>query len=151
MGAAFIAIGMFLSSLTENQGLAAGLCIVVILFNYYSVSLSEYVSATALGSYITIGIVIVLMGLLIRYLTKNDKIGYGIAAVVLIIVSIVYFIDPTLFEGLVPDIMSTLSLFERFYTFVNGVFDITAIVYYPSIIVFFIFLSVQSLEKRRSN
>ena len=151
MGAAFIAIGMFLSSLTENQGLAADLCIVVILFNYYSVSLSEYVSATALGSYITIGIVIVLMGLLIRYLTKNDKIGYGIAAVVLIIVSIVYFIDPTLFEGLVPDIMSTLSLFERFYTFVNGVFDITAIVYYLSIIVFFIFLSVQSLEKRRYN
>ena len=41
MGAALIAVGVFLSSLTENQGLAAGLGVAVILFNYYSVSLSE--------------------------------------------------------------------------------------------------------------
>ena len=32
---------------------------------------------------------------------------------------------------------------------VNGVFDVTAIVYYLSVTGFFLFLSVQSLEKRR--
>ena len=42
-----------------------------------------------------------------------------------------------------------LSLFERFYVFVNGVFDWTAVVYYASVIVFFLFLTVQSMEKRR--
>ena len=47
--------------------------------------------------------------------------------------------------------MSTLSLFDRFNTIVNGVFDMTAIVYYLSVVVFFLFLSVQSLEKRRYN
>ena len=41
LGAALIAVGVFLSSLTDNQGLAAGLGIAVILLNYYSVSLSE--------------------------------------------------------------------------------------------------------------
>ena len=46
-----------------------------------------------------------------------------------------------------PDIMTKLSLFERFYTFVNGVFDLTAIIYYVTVIVFFLFLSVQSLER----
>ena len=39
LGAALIAVGIFLSSLTENQGLAAGIGIAVILLNYYSVSL----------------------------------------------------------------------------------------------------------------
>ena len=39
--------------------------------------------------------------------------------------------DHTKFEGLLPIIMTTLSLFERFYVFVNGVFDVTGIVYYP--------------------
>ena len=34
---------------------------------------------------------------------------------------------------------------------VNGVFDMTGIVYYLSVIAFFLFLSVQSLEKRRYN
>ena len=52
MGAALIALGMFISSLTDNQGLAAGIGIAVILFNYYSVSLSEQVSSTALGSWL---------------------------------------------------------------------------------------------------
>ena len=47
---ALIAVGVFLSSLTDNQGLAAGLGIAVILLNYYSVSLSEYVSSTPVGA-----------------------------------------------------------------------------------------------------
>ena len=41
MGAALIALGVFISSLTDNQGFAAGIGIAVILLNYYSVSLSE--------------------------------------------------------------------------------------------------------------
>ena len=59
--------------------------------------------------------------------------------------------DSAAFEGLLPDIMKQLSLFERFYKFVNGVFDLTGIVYYVTVTVFFLFLSVQSLEKRRYN
>ena len=47
--------------------------------------------------------------------------------------------------------MTQLSLFERFNSFVNGVFDLTAVVYYLSVAAFFLFLSVQSLEKRRYN
>ena len=50
LGAALIAVGVFISSLTDNQGFAAGIGIAAILLNYYSVSLSEYVSATAMGS-----------------------------------------------------------------------------------------------------
>ncbi len=50
MGAAFIAIGMFISSLTDNLGFAAGIAIPVILLNYYSVTLAEYVSSTAIDS-----------------------------------------------------------------------------------------------------
>lgn len=95
LGAALLAVGLFLSSLTENQGFAAGLSVAVILFNYYSVTLSEYVTATAQAS--------------------------------------------------------ALSLFERLNVFVNGVFDLTAVVFYLSVAAFFLFLSVQSLEKRRYN
>lgn len=47
MGAALIAVGVFLSSLTENQGMAAGLGVAVILFNYYSVSLDNLESLLA--------------------------------------------------------------------------------------------------------
>ena len=151
MGAALTALGVFISSLTDNQGLAAGIGVAVILFNYYSVSLSEYVSSTSIGSLAAMAVLVFLLGAIIRYLTKNEILAYGAVLILLAGISAAGIASPELFEGLLPDIMRTLSLFERFNTFVSGVFDLTVIVYYLSVIVFFLFLSVQSLEKRRYN
>lgn len=151
MGAALLAIGVFISSLTDNQGFAAGIGIAVILLNYYSVSLAEYVSSTAMGSAIVLCVFSVILGFVVYHLTKNDTVSYGVVIVLILGICITYRINSSLFEGLIPDIMSKLSLFKRFTTFVNGVFDMNAIVYYLSVIVFFLFLSVQSLEKRRYN
>lgn len=151
MGAALIAIGTFISSLTENQGFAAGIAIPVILLNYYSVSLAEHVSATAFGSAAALCVLCCLLGVIIRFMTKNENLAYAAAFVLILAVGIMYLTDSTVFEGLLPKIMTQMSLFERFYRFVNGVFDWTAIVYYLTVIVFFLFLSVQSLEKRRYN
>ena len=151
MGAAMIAVGTFISSLTENQGFAAGITIPVILLNYYSVSLAEHVTATAFGSFAALCVFAVVIGVVIRFLTQNENLAYGISILLIIILGVAYFVDSAKFEGLLPDIMTKLSLFERFYSFVNGVFDLTAIVYYVTVIIFFLFLSVQSLEKRRYN
>ncbi len=151
MGAALIAIGVFISSLTENQGFAAGIGIAAMLFNYFSVSLAEYATATAIGSAIALFILAAGIGWLICHLTKNSNLGYGVGLTLMAAVVASYWLIPDKLEGLIPAVMKTLSLFDRFETFVNGVFDMTAIVYYASIIIFFLFLSVQSLEKRRYN
>lgn len=151
MGAALMALGLFISSLTDNQGFAAGIGIAVILFNYYSVSLSEYISSTSFGSAVAICVIIVALGAVIRHLTRNEELAYGIGFVLVAATIITYYLDQTKFEGMLPGIMTKLSLFERFYSFVNGVFDMTAIVYYVTFAVFFLFLSVQSMEKRRYN
>lgn len=151
MGSALISIGVFISSLTENQGFAAGIGIAIILFNYYSVRISEYVSSTAIGSVIAMLLLILVLGTIIRYLTKNNHLAYGISILLAAVALIAYFVDSTRLEGLLPSIMRKLSLFERFHAFVNGIFDVTALVYYLTVIVFFLFLSVQSLEKRRYN
>lgn len=151
VGAAWIAVGMFLSSLTENQGFAAGIGIAVILLNYFSVSLAEYVSATDIGSAIALCALSGLFGWLIRHLTRSENLGYGIGLGLMVVITALYCVDASIFEGLLPEIIKTLSLFARLDTFVNGVFDLTAIVYFLSVIVFFLFLSVQSLEKRRYN
>ena len=151
LGAALIALGVFISSLTDNQGFAAGIGIAAILLNYYSVSLSEYISSTAFGSLAALCVLVVLLAMLVKYLTKNETLAYFGAGGLLVLIMVFYMYDPTKFEGLLPQVMADLSLFERFYVFVNGVFDMTAIVYYLTAIVFFLFLAVQSLEKRRYN
>jgi len=151
LGLALITIGMFISSLTESQGMAAGICVVVMLFNYYSSTLASYVSATAIGSLISIVVLAFLLGILIKFLTKSGIIGYGSAAVVMLAAFIVYLVKSDLLENLLPNLFGKISLFERFNVFVMGVFDVTGIVYYISVCVFFLFLCVQSLEKRRYN
>ncbi len=151
LGAALIALGVFISSLTDNQGFAAGIGIAVILLNYYCVSLSEYISSTAFGSLVAICVLILLLCVVINHLTKNDKVAYGTGFVLFAATMLTYYLDSERFEGLLPSLMEKVSLFERFYSFVNGVFDMTAIVYYVTFAIFFLFLSVQSLEKRRYN
>lgn len=151
LGAALIAVGVFISSLTDNQGFAAGVGIAVILLNYYSVSLSEYASSTALGSVISLCVILFALGAIIKHLTQNENLAYGVCIIFAASIAVVCFLDSSKFEGLLPGIMTKLSLFNRFNTFVNGVFDMTAIVYYLTVIAFFLFLSVQSLEKRRYN
>ena len=151
LGAALIAVGVFISSLTDSQGFAAGIGIAVILFNYYSVSLSESVSATSFGSVLALAVLILLLGAVVQYLTGNKDLAWGVCMVLIAALIVTVWVDPAAFEGLLPAVMEQLSLFERFYVFVNGVFDLTGILYYLSVIVLFLFLSVQSLEKRRYN
>ena len=99
----------------------------------------------------TFAVLIVCLGLIIRALTRNDMLSIAVGLVLLAALIGVYALDGTALEGLLPDIMKTLSLFSRFSVFVNGVFDLTGVVYFLSVTVFFLFLAVQSMEKRRYN
>ena len=151
MGAALIAIGMFISSLTDNQGFAAGISIVLFLLNYYSVSLAEQVSSTGYGSLFALLVLSALVGFTVKAMTKNNLVGFGVGGWMAVLILAAFMIAPDQFEGLLPKIMEQLSLFSRFTTFVNGVFDLTALVFYASVIALGLFLTVQSLEKRRYN
>ena len=151
LGAALIAVGVFISSLTDNQGLAAGIGIALILFNYFSVSLAEYVSSTAMGSMLVLCVLAVALGFIVRAVTGHENLAFAFSVVLVVAIFVTYQVNATLFEGLLPNIITQLSLFERFNVFVNGAFDLTGLFYYLSVIVFFLFLSVQSLEKRRYN
>lgn len=150
LGLALIAIGMFISSLTESQGMAAGICVVVMLFCYYSADLADYISSTAFNVAALL-VISALLALLVRRLTRSDVAGLIVLVVCVAAVVITWFVSPDSLQTLLPDLMHKLSLFERFYTFVNGVFDVTAIIYYASVAVFFLFLCVQSWEKKRYN
>ena len=151
LGAALISFGTFISSLTEKQGFAAGIAIPILLFNYYSVKLADYASETAAGSAIGLSLLIAALAFVIYRMTRSAVISWGIGIAGVGTVVVLTFVNSELMEGLLPTLMTKLSLFERFYTFVDGVFDVTALVFYVTVIIFFLFLSVQSLEKRRYN
>lgn len=151
LSAALAAIGMFVSSFTENQGIAAGICFICMLVIYYGSTLANFIPGSALASFCVLAAIVVIFGFILNSLIKNTALSAGITAALELILAAMYLLFPSEFEGLFPEIVNELSVFDRFYIFTTGIFDATAFVYFLSIIGVFLFLTVQSLEKRRWN
>ncbi len=151
MGAALIAIGVFLSSLSESTALSAGLCFVVLLINYMLKSLSGFLPSSSYASYICFLVCGLLLAFILYLMTKNIPISLIALAVIEAGLFLFYRSGRFRFYNLFPKFLTKLSLFEAFYLFPNGVFSVSALVFLLSVIVFFLFLTEQSLEKRRWN
>ena len=151
LGCALLAIGMVLSSLTESQVIAAVLSFGVLLLLYLMGSLSSLIPSTAGASLIAFSVCCVLLGMLVWYMTKDPWVGVTAAVLSEAVLLFFYFRAKDSFAGLFSSVLEKLSVFDRFTTFVGGLFDLTAVVYYLSIVVFCLFLCVQSLEKKRWN
>ena len=149
LGAALISIGMFVSSITESQAVAAGVCFVVMLVNYFISDLAACVSSTAFSSFAAFTAAILVVGGIFRLMTKSGFASLVLMAVLEVCLLVSYILKSSASAGLFPKIMEQLSLYDRFYQFVDGIFDLRAIVYFLTVIGLFLFLSVQSLEKRR--
>ena len=149
--ASLLAIGTFISSLTESQPMAAGICFAAMVLNYYMVTLAQYATSSAFGSLVALIVMEFILALLINHMTGNSFLAELTGGVAMLGTAAVYLFRTDWFEGLFPKILENISVYERFYEFVDGVFDYTHVVYFVSVIVFFLFLTVQSLEKRRYN
>lgn len=96
LGGIFVSIGLFVSSLTENQMIAA------------------------IG-----GFFINLMILLMNTLTS------------------------ALPSGFFRDVLSSISIYSRYSEITNGIFSLSSLIFFISVIFIFLFLTVRVLEKRR--
>ncbi len=148
-GAALIAIGMFLSSLTENQIVAAVLTFAVVLVSYFMYSLASLISASATMSLIAFSVLIAAVGVGAWLVTKKPIFGLCIFGLLEIPLLAIFAIKPALLEGSFQTLIKNISVFNRLYSFIDGVFDLVGIVFFLSVIFLFVFLTVQSLEKRR--
>ncbi|MBQ7923202.1 MAG: ABC transporter permease [Clostridia bacterium] len=149
LGCALIAICMFVSSLTESQVIAAVISVAVLLLTYLMSGIAGLIPSTAGASLAGFLVITVLIGLIVNVMTKNTPVAIGVTVLLALAVTVLYFVNSTMFEGLLPDLLTGLALFDRFQSFINGIFDVTAIVYYITVIALFVYLTVQSLEKKR--
>ena len=149
LGACLLSIGLFISSITESQVASAVITLVVMLILYFMSSLATFVSTSQQGSLIALIACALIFSLFVLILTRSALIGILTLGFSTGGIYLYYIIDPSAFSGLFPEIMKSLSVFSRFDTFIEGVFDVNAIVYYLSMIAAFLFMSVQAMEKRR--
>lgn len=149
LGCANIAVGMFFSSITESQIIAAVLTFAVLFASNVITGIESFFAETAsasLGAFI----VLALAFCAVIYQLTKDFLITGIVGVVSIgAVVITYIVKASLFEGAIQKFLEVFNINSHFSSFVGGVFDVSGIVYMISVTAIFLFLTVQSVKKRR--
>lgn len=149
LGCANIAVGLFLSSITESQVIAAVLTFVILFCSFVMNGIESFFSQTAMASMLAFAVLAVLIAMVVYQMTK-DNILTGITGVVLLgAVVIIYIVKSSLYEGAIQKLLDLLAIANHFDNFVGGILDFSGIVYMLSVICIFIFLTVQSIQKRR--
>jgi ABC-2 type transport system permease protein len=149
LSASLISIGVLISSLTENQLIAVVLTLgLFILMNMMSGIESVLPSDAIFSMVVTILVLAVVLFLLYRALQDIFVCGIiGVAGLAVILA--LYFIVPSVFEGLVGTVLGWLNIIERCSEIFTGVFNFSQIIFFITFTVFFLFMTVQVLEKKR--
>lgn len=150
LGCVFIAIGMFISSLTESQIIAAigtfGALLVLYLWN----GLLSFVSSAAWVNAIAVALILSCVVFVVWQMTRNIIISAVLETVVIISCVVTYLVKSSLFEGLLSEILGKLDLAGILTNISdNHLLDVSGILLYLSIIAVFVFLTMQMIQKRR--
>ena len=146
MGCAAIAIGLFLSSITENQIIAAVCSFGALLLLYFMPSFTQMLPS---NSIYTLTIAFALAAVLIYSLSKSFAFSFLVFFVAETVLSLICIFKTELLEGALARILNSLSLFDRFSDFANGILDFTALLYFITVALLFLLFTCQSFEKRR--
>ena len=150
LGCVYLAIGMFLSSLTESQIIAAVTTFGVLLLIYLWGGLIDFLPTSATSGMIGIVVFVTIAALIIYRMTGNWMIAGIIEAIGVVAVVIVSFVKSSLFENILVNIMKKLYLADVFDNVAyNKLFDVSGLILYLSVAGVFIFLTMQSIQKRR--
>lgn len=143
LGAAYIAVGVFISSLTESQVIAAVISFLTMLLMNLMAGIGSLLPTSGISNFLIISI-LVLVVVLISYFTLHNVIIPIVAAVIGEgILTGIYFWKSDLFEGLAANILNWFSVTERYNNFSLGILDGSALFYYLSVIGIFLFLTIQ--------
>ena len=150
LGCVYVAIGMFMSALTESQMIAFittfGLLLILYLWN----GIIGFLPSSAIGSLIGLIVVFTIIIAYVSHMTENWMLSAVLEVLGIVASVATYIVKSSLFENLLTKILGKLALADVFTDITNNhIVDITGIVLYLSIIAIFIVLTIQAIQKRR--
>ena len=150
LGCVYLAIGMFMSSLTESQIIAFISTFGILLLLYLWDGILSFLPGSALSGMIGILLILTLIVVYIYHMTKNWMLAAGIEAVGIAAALIVYFVKSSLYENLLTKLLGRLALADVFMNISSSnIVDVSVLLLYVSILIIFVFLTIQTIQKRR--
>lgn len=150
LGCAYIAVGMFLSSLTESQIIAAISTFGVLLVLYLWNGLLDFLPTNAGGNLAGVLLLWSLLAFIVYQMAKNWILAAILEIAGVAAGQIVYFARPSWMERLLPDVLGKLSLSNGFTSIVNDrLLDVSSLFLGVTVIALFVFLTIQTIQRRR--
>ncbi len=150
LGCVYAAIGMFLSSLTESQIIAFISTFGILLVLYLWDGILSMLPASALSGLLGVLILLAVVVFYIWHMTGNAVLSGIVGAAGAAVGIAVYIVDSGVYENLLTNVLGRLALANVFTDITsNSIVDLTGIALYLSIIAVFVFLTIQSIQKRR--
>ena len=151
LGCAAIAMGEFLSGLTENPIIAAVAGFSVLLLAYMMPSLRSLFNA---GSAVALAVFTAIAGaasLMAGLRTRSFILGCLTFATLCLGLTGLFLLQSAWLTEAFSAVLSVLCFFTPFEDFVNNSFSLPTLVYYLTVTGMFLFFTAQSIEKRRWN
>ena len=150
LGCVYIAIGMFLSSLTESSIIAFVTTFGVLLALYLWDGILSFLPRSASGGVIGIIMILTVAAVYIQHMTGNWLISGSVELIGATACVITYIMKSSLFENILTKILGNLALAKIFTDITsNSIVNISGIILYLSIIAVFVFLTIQTIQRRR--
>lgn len=149
--AVMVAVGLFASSLVENQIIAALIAAGIFFLMFFMSYITSAFPTGTMPSLIALVFCAIALGAVVLALTKNSTAACIVTGGISVILIVLYYVDASIFWNLFPSLLSSLAIFDVFMNGASylGVFDIGEIVYYITFAAVFVFLTVESVERRR--
>ena len=147
-----IVLGKFFALLTVYMIPIGVICLYPLIMRVFGkVSFAQ--NYTAILGFFLLGAANIAVGLFISSLTENTIIAAVLTFVVMFLSYIMSglesFLPSSMSDGILYHIMEACNVDGHFQSFVDGTFELTAVVYFLSVMVVFVFLTMQSIKKRR--
>lgn len=151
LGGACLAVGTWISALTENQILAYLATFGALLVAYLMNGIQTMFTTGNLLAFVVFMIVLLVASILVGVICKRLAAGAVVFCAGAVVLFVLFQLRPAWLLTAFNAVLSALALFEPFKDIVGGMFSIPAIVYYLSVMGLFLFLTGQALARRRWN
>lgn len=151
IGLSYLALGMFISSMTENQVIAAISTFFVILLTVLMPAIISMFETDAGTAWMVFAVVLLVFAVILWIRMRNIIVSVAFLLATEIALAILYIQNSSILEGSIEKVFGWLAVTSHFDNFYYGLLSLSDVVYYLSFIVIFIFLTIQSALKRRWN
>ena len=139
LGAACLAVGTWISALTENQIIAYLATFGALLIAYLMNGIKTMFTSGNLLALIVFLVVLLIVAVLVGVLCKSLPVGLGVFGAGAVVLVVLFQLRPAWLLSAFNAVLGALALFQPFNGVVGGMFSVSAIVYYLSVIALFLF------------